>query len=153
MRWFLARAVGSAIIAVKQHGRSKSEDAELLAIERQVFTLALPPSVNSLWTNVRGRGRVRTPAYDRWRKAAGWELQAQRPKAVKGRVAIQIRASPPVRKRDLDNLAKPALDLLVAHGAIEDDAMVCSLSLAWDRTVESGKIKVAVRRRKLTAAP
>lgn len=68
-------------------------------------------------------GRVRSREYNRWIEAAGKELMRQRPKRHEGPVSITITASPPhARKRDLDNLLKAALDLLVSHAIIVDDS-------------------------------
>lgn len=66
---------------------------------------------------------MRTREYNCWIDAAGKELMRQRPKRHEGPVSISIVASPPqARKRDLDNLLKAALDLLVSHGVIHDDS-------------------------------
>ena len=45
-----------------------------------VINLPFPVSVNALYRNVRGRGRVMTERHKTWRQAAGWELEQQRPK-------------------------------------------------------------------------
>lgn len=85
--------------------------------------LPWPPSVNRLFTNRRG-GRAKTPAYQAWIKEAGLELLTQQPNRHEGEVAVHIIASPPDRrKRDLDNLFKPVLDLLVRHNVIADDSI------------------------------
>jgi Holliday junction resolvase RusA-like endonuclease len=66
---------------------------------------------------------VRSKEYNRWIDEAGLELMRQRPKRHEGPVSIKIVASPPhARKRDLDNLLKASLDLLVAHAIIVDDS-------------------------------
>ena len=81
----------------------------------------------------KGRGRCKTEVYDRWIRAAGMELMCQRPEKHEGRVSIAILASPPDRrKRDLDNLLKPTLDLLVRHRIMPDDSteFLTSLSIS-----------------------
>jgi Holliday junction resolvase RusA-like endonuclease len=84
--------------------------------------LPFPPSANRLFTNKYRGGRVRSREYKSWIEMAGKELMRQRPKRHEGPVSITIIASPPhARKRDLDNLLKAALDLLVSHGVIVDD--------------------------------
>jgi crossover junction endodeoxyribonuclease RusA len=85
--------------------------------------LPFPPSANRLFANkVRG-GRMRSREYKSWIETAGLELMRQRPKKFEGPVTISIVASPPhTRRRDLDNLLKAALDLLVAHAIIVDDS-------------------------------
>ena len=49
------------------------------------------------------------------------------------------------RRRDLDNLIKALLDLLVAHQVITDDAMVASVTSRWDTSVASGRILIGVQ--------
>jgi len=85
--------------------------------------LPFPPSVNSLFTNRRG-GRAKTKAYDAWIVEAGTQLMTQRPKKHLGAVNVAITVGlPDKRNRDLDNLFKPILDLLVRHQVIQDDSV------------------------------
>jgi crossover junction endodeoxyribonuclease RusA len=101
----------------------------------KVFHLPLPPSVNALYRNVRGKGRVKTKHYRTWLKAAGWEIIAQKGRMAKimGPVQVTIYAVKPKRgrRRDLDNLTKALLDLMVAHEIIEDDSNVQSIYSEW----------------------
>ena len=53
-------------------------------------------------------------------------------------MAIRLKAGLPDRPRDLDNVAKAALDLLQAHGVIENDVAVVDLRMRWDRVVPTG---------------
>lgn len=88
------------------------------------LTLSWPPSVNNLFLNVAKRGRVPTKEYTAWRKTAGWELKAQRPRKFKAPVEIVVELNPPTRRAfDLDNRNKALLDLLVTHEVIPDDSM------------------------------
>ena len=100
--------------------------------------------MNRLWRT--GRGRVyRSARYDAWRKAAGWELNIQRPPRIGGPVAIMIAAGRPDRRqRDVDNLSKALLDLLTVHRVIEDDSRVVSLTSRWDDAIAPGRIVVTV---------
>jgi Holliday junction resolvase RusA-like endonuclease len=102
--------------------------------ERQTITLPFPPSVNSLYFNLKGGGRAKTGAYKSWIRAAGWTLQAQRPKAFTDRVKVEILMNPP-RKNcgDADNRNKAVLDLLTRHQVIEDDdhEFVASVLCKW----------------------
>ena len=76
-----------------------------------MLRLPFPPSLNGLFNNTR-RGRAKTKAYEKWINAAGMELMIQRPHKRAGAVSISIVANPPDRrKRDLDNLLKPATSL------------------------------------------
>jgi hypothetical protein len=59
-----------------------------------VISLPMPPSTNMLFFNGRpGQGRIRTPEYNAWIKEAGWQLAAQRPRQLTGRVSILIEVS------------------------------------------------------------
>jgi len=85
--------------------------------------LPFPPSANAMFTNRRG-GRARTKAYDMWINDAGTQLLTQRPKRHTGPVTVAITVGlPDKRNRDLDNLLKPLLDLLVKHQIIQDDSV------------------------------
>src|SRR6476620_12266894 len=85
------------------------------------ITLPWPPSANSIWRSVGGRN-VASEGYRAWKRTAGLELMVQRPKKHTGPVSVEIRLSPPDRRRyDLDNRVKPVLDALVTGGIIEGD--------------------------------
>lgn len=102
--------------------------------ERQTITLPFPPSVNSVYANVFGKGRVKRKAYKDWIKSAGWELQAQRPRKFTERVRVVIGINPPRKNAgDVDNRVKPVLDLLVRHQVIPDDKaeFVASVLCKW----------------------
>ena len=87
-----------------------------------IITLPFPPSVNSLWRTWRGRVHC-SKRYATWRENAGWELVTQRPKPITGPVSVTIAAGrPDRRRRDVDNLPKAILDLMVAHRLIDDDS-------------------------------
>lgn len=109
-------------------------DAGPVPITEQTILIGkLPPSTNSLTFNAKWGGRAKTDKYAAWLRSAGWELEAQKPQAFSGDVAVEIWANKPnKRKRDLDNLAKPILDLLVAHRVIDDDSDVQSINMRWD---------------------
>ena len=106
--------------------------------------LPIPPSVNVLTKNVRGKGRVKTKRYMEWIRAAGWDLQAQgRGRNFNNPVVVSIALSEKSRM-DLDNCAKAAIDLLVEHRVIPDDrkAFVRDIRLTWQD--EDDKIHVTV---------
>jgi len=81
-----------------------------------ILSITPPPSANRMWTS----NHRKTPEYRAWETEAGWQIMAQRPKCVDGTVMITIYA-PANGMRDLDNHAKPTLDLLVKLGLIEGD--------------------------------
>lgn len=101
------------------------------------LSLPFPPPLSACFTNAAKRGRVKTKRYIAWQQhamyAAGWQP------SLKGKVGVIVNATPPdKRKRDLDNLCKPIMDLLTTKGVIEDDSLVESLYLRWHREGEPG---------------
>jgi crossover junction endodeoxyribonuclease RusA len=95
---------------------------------------ALPPSVNHLFLNIPGKGRVRAPHYRKWVQEAGWEIKAQFPGRVHGLCIIDLSVGRVTgRNRDIDNILKPVLDLLVTHRIIEDDSQkyVDEIRIRW----------------------
>ena len=101
-----------------------------------MIRLPVPPSTNALYRNAPGRGRVKTAAYKAWIEAAGWALKTQHCRIVIGRAEVEI-AFPRNNRRDLDNGAKAALDLLVAHRLLQDDRYVERLTLRWHDDAEN----------------
>lgn len=82
--------------------------------------LPVPPSVNNLFFNVK-RGRAKTDRYSAWRREAGLEIMAQRPRPLNGRVEVTITIQDGASKADADNLIKAPVDLLVELGLIDGD--------------------------------
>lgn len=84
------------------------------------FALTPPPSVNAMFSNVPGVGRVKTKKYRSWLKVAGWEVQigmiGKRMIEGKFKATIHVAAA-----GDLDNRVKATLDLCQAIGAIRND--------------------------------
>lgn len=87
------------------------------------IVLPWPPSLNNMFVNVRGKGRVRSENYRKWATQAGMLLMTQRPRKFHEPVRVRIELNPPnARAFDLDNRNKALLDLLVEHGVIIDDS-------------------------------
>jgi len=114
-----------------------------------MITIALPypPSVNGAFRNVTGRGRVKTARYLTWARAAQNEIINQRTqwheKSISGLVHVSVTVNrPDRRKRDLDNLLKAPLDLLVDMGVIEDDSKIHCLSIRWGQ-VEGMRVEIS----------
>lgn len=104
------------------------------------FPCLVSPSANNLFVNRRG-GRARSPEYLQWQNDAGWLIKARQPRATKGPVAILIEA-PVNRKRDIDNIQKPVIDLLVKLGLIDDDRWVDDLRIV--RTIGRGNMTISI---------
>jgi crossover junction endodeoxyribonuclease RusA len=115
-------------------------------INQTIIDLPFPPSTNGLFANVAGKGRIRSDRYRQWANAAGWELKSQKPKKVSGPVSIAIYVEEKRdRKRDIDNLAKGPLDLLVSHRIIDGDDIktIRRVSLEWSKSVSGCRVAIA----------
>ena len=114
-------------------GNLKTARTERRAIAAGVIVLDLPRpmSVNNLFFNVPGRGRVPTKEYTAWRKLAAQEIMLQRPRCLVGPVEITITVLE--GRADIDGQAKCCLDSLVENGIIDDDdhKTVRKLTLQW----------------------
>ena len=89
-------------------------------------TLPAPPSTNTLFVNVRGRGRVKSAEYLSWLDKARLILNATRAgqrMAVATPATVLIRVGRCNPARDLSNFVKPAEDLVVRCGVIPDDCV------------------------------
>lgn len=91
----------------------------------------IPPSVNAMYRNVTGKGRVKTERYKIWQSAAGWDFNGKG--KVKGKFHLRVVVS---RKNtrsnsDIDNRIKPILDLLQKHNVIENDSLADSIHIQW----------------------
>lgn len=97
-----------------------------------VLTLPFPPSVNNLFFNVAGRGRVPTPRYAEWLNEAAWIIAEARPGRVGGRFEAHLLVGrPDNRRRDLDNLFKPVLDCAVKNRLVTDDSLAEKITAQW----------------------
>src|SRR5215469_3074095 len=112
------------------------------------FDIDQPPSINMAFTNVPGKGRVRTQLLRSWAKTTGQELVfVQRIKPLScGPYAIDIRM--PERSMDIDNGLKAILDLLKPGkhgiGLTPDDRWAWDLRVRRDPTIESGLCSVTI---------
>lgn len=90
----------------------------------------LPPSANALFVRTKD-GTFKTSAYRAWIKAAGTELQVQKPPHIPGPYAITFRFGRTKKRRDLDNCIKAAGDILVTHRVVEDDSLCRKIVAEW----------------------
>lgn len=87
------------------------------------ITLPFPPSLNNCFENIPRKGRIATQRYRDWTNEAFWMIKSQKPSRFEAEVSITIGfVAPDRRKRDLDNLIKPVLDILVKGQVIKDDS-------------------------------
>lgn len=94
------------------------------------LSIPVPPSTNNLFVARRdGKGRAKTSSYEAWIGAAGKWILTQKRRLIDGPVRVEIMA-PVNRKRDIDNIIKPTLDLLSKiMGIIQDDRYVDDLRI------------------------
>lgn len=91
------------------------------------LTLPLPPSTNNSYVNLKGHGRLMSPALRQWKWDAGWRLKLQHPQRGAGPFSIKIMV-PEDMRGDIDNRAKHILDLLVEHHVTIDDRYARSVT-------------------------
>lgn len=119
-------------------------DALVALAEPITLMLPLPPSVNGMWANVPGKGRVRTEEYSEWRRVALLEAAPQL--AGKRRIYGWFKATIHVAMRrggDLDNRIKPCLDICKSVGAIKDDKGLIALKVYLCRGPAGVRIHLA----------
>ena len=108
------------------------------------LTLPFPPSANGIWRGGQGGRHYLSPKYKAWKQDAELDAKLQNKARISGPFAVQINAvRPDRRKRDIDNLIKPLIDLLVHCGVTDDDSEMQQITATW---VEKGPpIWMAVR--------
>lgn len=112
-------------------GRPSSGGAVDCAPGSITVEIPAPPSVNEMFRNVRGKGRVKTKVYADWRGHADWYVRSQRPGRLRGHVVLIISIERLSRNADVDNRVKAILDLLVACRVIDDDRYVVAFAVSW----------------------
>jgi len=109
------------------------------------FSLPMPPSVNALYKNVKGRGRAKTSRYLDWITEAGIELNLQHVPTLTPPYSIEYAVGrPDKRKRDVANLEKALSDLLVSMDVIEDDSLINDNRQRWCADVPPGMVHCTV---------
>lgn len=96
----------------------------------RIIDLPRPISVNRLWTNVPGKGRVRTQEYRTWMRAAGWMVKAAHPKQLRCAVSLTLTVNPEY-KGDLDGVLKATLDCLETCGVVVNDRQFRKITLQF----------------------
>ena len=98
-----------------------------------------PISLNSIYNNVKGKGRVKTKKYTTWTNDVLWELKAQNRsnmRVVDGYFGIEITFHRQLTKADIDNCIKPLVDCLVKAGIVPDDRKLERVSI--EKSTEQG---------------
>lgn len=98
-----------------------------------VIHLPFPPSVNEIYRNAPGVGRVKTAAYRGWALEAGLMLNRQNISPFVGRCVVVIDLDDK-RQGDADNRNKAVLDLLVERKILQGDSKkhVKRVSVGWE---------------------
>lgn len=113
------------------------------------FKLDWPPTVNTYWkpTLHGNHGGIGMNLSERGRKYKEKSLLMLLEQKVErgslGRVEVLVEAYPPDRrKRDLDNILKPLLDVIEDYGIVEDDEQVDIITIR--RRTKGGYVDVHV---------
>ncbi len=116
------------------------------------FSLPYPPSANKIWRNL-GDRVVKSADYRQWLFAANAAIPFAARGVITGRCGVTVIADRPDRRaRDIDNLAKPILDVLKPQknlplkGVIRDDHLVAPLVLDWssEEPVANPMVRVTI---------
>lgn len=98
--------------------------------------LPRPISTNSLFANVRGKGRIKSQRYNTWLWHAKAQIQKQKPIAKPNgpvRVLITVGTKGVRKDMDGDNCLKAYLDALVSNGILADDnrEIIRGVGMEW----------------------
>lgn len=121
------------------------KNSEAQTVEAPVITLPYPPTINHYYTVARGRKILSKRGRD-YKKVCWAEIMLQGgAQRVTGDVCVFIRAYPPdQRKRDLDNILKPILDVLTTSEIYQDDSQVVDLRIQKFNPSKPGRVEVIV---------
>lgn len=103
--------------------------------------LPYPPSVNKYWMRVMNRV-CRSPLAQQYSKDAVLCVKSQKLKKIKAekyQLSLTIRP-PDLRRRDIDNICKAALDVLQHAGLFDDDYDVWRLEVERSEPTKNGQI-------------
>ena len=108
-----------------------------------IFTQHIPPSVNACFSNVKGKGRIRTERYRQWATAAGWDFNGKG--RVPGAFVVTITIDRQTRHvlSDIDNRGKVVMDLLQKHGIIDNDRHCERATIEWGEAKGGMRVLVA----------
>ena len=105
-------------------------------------TLPWPPTVNTYWRAVNGRNILSKKARQ-YKKDAALFLNRVN---LKGDLIVTIECHmPDKRRRDLDNLLKPLLDVMGDAGVYEDDSQICDLRIFKSDYGDKGTVRINVK--------
>jgi crossover junction endodeoxyribonuclease RusA len=109
------------------------------------INLPTPPSVNALYRNVNGRGRVKSSAYKAWLIDADayFLVQKRRLTPVNGQYELAIKV--PNVRGDIDNRIKAISDFLVSREITPDDRHCQRVSVERDAGMDCCRVEIIER--------
>ena len=115
-----------------------------MEMERVNLELPYPPTVNHYYTIARGR-KILSKRGRLFKEDSAYLLSPHKKKILSGRLFVEVIAYPPdKRKRDLDNILKPILDVLGSGLIFEDDSQVDELTIKRSVVKKPGLVKVKI---------
>lgn len=106
------------------------------------YTLPFPPSTNRLW-RIAGKRMYRSKRYMEWIGECALALELEARPEIDYPFNIEIVAGrPDKRRRDLDNLSKPILDVLQHCQVIKDDCFANRITMMWATDIEGAKVTI-----------
>lgn len=129
-----------------------------MTLPATLLTLPYPPSGNHAHRSIVRYARstcqpyvdvILSRAAKGYYATAGWEVLTQRPQnhpwPYREGLTVTLHITPPDRgRRDLDNVAKVLIDLLVRSQVIEDDSLIQELHLYRCPSVAPGQVAVSI---------
>lgn len=100
-----------------------------------------PPSLNNIYFNKPGKGRVKSGQYRTWRSAAGWDVKAAKPEKIGGAVLLDLTVKKPRVRADISNRIKAVEDLLVDMDVLVDDSQVMEVRARWGN-VDGARVEI-----------
>jgi len=109
------------------------------------LSMTFPPSVNNLFANSNCGGRFPSKQYKAWKDENAWALLAGKFSRVAGPVRLLFEVEDKAGRRDIDNLLKAPLDLLVKHNFIDGDhrSVVREITARWVHGVTGVRITIS----------
>ena len=118
-----------------------------------IFDLPYPPTVNTYW-RANGNRRFISAAGKKFREAAFKIIKAADVIQIEGDCRVDVDLYlPDRRKRDIDNILKPILDILQLAGVIKDDCQVQELTVARLGLEKGGRARVKIQKNATANAP
>lgn len=112
------------------------------AVEFGALSLPMtPPSLNNIFVNGK-KGRFKSAEYKTWQLRACLHLRKQNGWHVPGPINIRLTFNRGQTRADLDNIIKPALDLLMAAGRISDDRNVRKIEAEFSPSIVGTLIEI-----------